>query len=48
MAVRLPISDGIAPVRELEKSNSSVIAVRRPICDGNDPVRHMKKCIAGT
>jgi hypothetical protein len=39
MAVRLPISDGIDPVRELEKSHSILIAVRLPICDGIDPVR---------
>jgi hypothetical protein len=39
--VRLPISDGIDPVRELVKRTRFVIAVRLPISDGIDPVREL-------
>jgi hypothetical protein len=39
--VRLPISDGIDPVRELTWRYSDTIAVRLPISDGIDPVREL-------
>jgi hypothetical protein len=42
MAVRLPISDGIDPVRELSRRLSELIAVRLPISDGIDPVRELE------
>jgi hypothetical protein len=45
--VRLPISDGIDPVRELMWRPSLVMAVRLPISDGIDPVREFmanEKC----
>jgi hypothetical protein len=40
----LPISDGIDPVRGLEKRDSHVNAVRLPISDGMVPVKHVKEC----
>jgi hypothetical protein len=44
MAMRLPMSDGIDPVREFKKRYSDVMSVRLPISAGIVPVRHMKKC----
>jgi hypothetical protein len=41
MAVRLPISDGIDPVRELAKRSRNDMAVMLPICDGIDLVREL-------
>jgi hypothetical protein len=40
--VRLPICDGIDPIREFEKSCRVLIAVRLPISDGIDPVRELE------
>jgi hypothetical protein len=42
MAVRLPNSDGIDPVRELKERNIFVMAERLPISDGIDPVRELE------
>jgi hypothetical protein len=42
IAVRLPICDGIDPLREVIMIDTSLIAVRLPICGGIDPVRGLK------
>jgi hypothetical protein len=40
--VRLPISDGIDPVRELLRKFRNAMAIRLPISDGMDPVRELE------
>jgi hypothetical protein len=42
IAVRLPTSDGIDPVRELLYSQRAFMSAILPISDGIDPVRESK------